>query len=223
MVDGQARRGPLEAVQHLLDAREVRVLLEQALRLERVGDLGDQVPPHAADVRERREHPDRRGAEGDDAERFDGVAGGTADQEVVGQHGRRPCRRPRRRRPVRSGTAAWRRRGSDTAGRGGSLAGTATSPTSRATPAPSPSTERTRRSGRESRYAFTFNGRREPVDVSSFVVASRSAFAFAEQRTATNANANENVERQPAASNYTGAVARSSAGRSHAASIAAAS
>ena len=53
--------------------------------LERVGDLGDQLPPHAADVRQRREHPDRRGAEGDDAERFDRIAGGAAGEEILRQ------------------------------------------------------------------------------------------------------------------------------------------
>ena len=41
--------------------------------------------PQAAHVRERGKHPDRRGAKGDDAERFDGVADRAARQEVVGQ------------------------------------------------------------------------------------------------------------------------------------------
>jgi hypothetical protein len=63
----------------------LRVLLEQSLRLQRVGNLGDQLPAHPADVGERGQYPDRRGAKRDHAERFDDVAGCAPREEVGGE------------------------------------------------------------------------------------------------------------------------------------------
>ena len=82
---GQPGRRPFQAVQHLIDAREFCVLFEQTLRFECIGDFRNQVPAHAAHIRKRREHPDRRRAKGHDAQHFDRVARGAPGEKIVGQ------------------------------------------------------------------------------------------------------------------------------------------
>ena len=82
---GQSRRRPFETVEHLIDARKLRVWIEQSLRLERRGNLRYQMTPGAADVRECRKHPHRRGTKCDEADRLDDIACRSPDQEVVAQ------------------------------------------------------------------------------------------------------------------------------------------
>jgi hypothetical protein len=56
---------------------ELGFSVEQAPGLERIGDF-ESMTAHAADIRKRREHPDGRCMERDDAKRPDDVAGGPA-------------------------------------------------------------------------------------------------------------------------------------------------
>ena len=68
----------------MIHARELGVRREQALRLERGSDLGNDESAEAAGVGDGGQNPHRRGPEGDDAERFDDVAGRPPGEEVVG-------------------------------------------------------------------------------------------------------------------------------------------
>ncbi len=61
------------------------VFLQQALGLQRVGHFRNQVPPHAAQVRQCREHPDGRRAKRDDAEHFHGIARRAPGEKVIRQ------------------------------------------------------------------------------------------------------------------------------------------
>jgi hypothetical protein len=79
---GKPRRGAFEPVEHLVDARKRRLTIEESLRLQRIGDFRDQLTAHSADVGQRREDPHRRGAEGHDSKRLDGVAGCPPLQKV---------------------------------------------------------------------------------------------------------------------------------------------
>src|SRR5207248_189002 len=72
---GEMATGFLQAIEDLIHGLEARAGIEQALFLERLGKLADQLAATAHRIRKRREHPDGRGMEGDDAEQFDAVAG----------------------------------------------------------------------------------------------------------------------------------------------------
>ena len=85
IVAASLRGGPFEAVQQLIDAGELGILVEQALLLEGVGHFRNHVAADAAQIGQRREDPDRRRTKRDDAEHFDRVAGSPPGQEVVGQ------------------------------------------------------------------------------------------------------------------------------------------
>jgi hypothetical protein len=82
---GDAPGCALEPVEQLVDAGEIRAGVEEPLLLERRGDLRNQVTTETAHIRQRREHPHRRGAKCDDAKRFDCVSDGATRKEVVGE------------------------------------------------------------------------------------------------------------------------------------------
>jgi hypothetical protein len=56
---GQARRRTFQAIQHFVDARELRIVVQETLLPECIGDFGYQVAAHPGEIRKRREHPDR--------------------------------------------------------------------------------------------------------------------------------------------------------------------
>ena len=85
MLIGRARFRFFQRVQQLIDRGKLRVLFEEALRIERVGDLRNQIPAHAAEVSERRQDPDGRRAEGDDAKHFDCVTRSPPGEEITRQ------------------------------------------------------------------------------------------------------------------------------------------
>ena len=82
---GQTGRGSFQAVQHLIDGGKLCVLIQQALRLERIRHFRDQLPAYAAKVRHSREDPDGRRAKGDDAKHFDRVARSPPGEEIIRQ------------------------------------------------------------------------------------------------------------------------------------------
>ena len=67
----------------MIDAGKLRVFVQQAFRFECLRNFRNQIPAHTAKIGECREDPYRRRTKRHDAERFDGVAGGPAHQEVL--------------------------------------------------------------------------------------------------------------------------------------------
>jgi hypothetical protein len=82
---GQSRRRALEAVEQLIDAVNLHVLVEKAFGLQRVGNFRNEMSADPAHIRERRKHPDGRCPECNDAQRFERVARRPSRQKLLRQ------------------------------------------------------------------------------------------------------------------------------------------
>ena len=86
-VDGfrELRRAALETFEQLVHRRERARRFEQSFLLQNLRALRNQVPAEAAEIRERRQHPDGRRAKRENAHELDAVTGRAAQQEVLAE------------------------------------------------------------------------------------------------------------------------------------------
>ena len=82
---GHYSRSGQQAAEHMVDALEVRVFFQETLRLERIGDFGNQAAAHATHISQCREHPDRRDSKGDNTQQFNCVTGTAPREKVLGR------------------------------------------------------------------------------------------------------------------------------------------